>query len=101
MRLYVFFALMIWLPSHAEAGTKISTFMEGTLVEKTLEQWVVTTNEGTYWIKLNRPLSWIRRSEAGTKISFWVRIDQITRFRPSKETVSFNSKFEAQPGVHP
>ncbi len=75
---------MIWFPGQASAGTKISTFMEGTLIEKTLEQWVVMTNEGTYWIKLNRPLSWIRRSEAGTKISFWVRIDQITRFRPTK-----------------
>ncbi len=86
MRFYVLIALMIWFPGQDSAGTKISTFMEGTVVEKTLDQWVVMTNEGTYWIKLNRPLSWIRRSEAGTKISFWVRIDQITRFRPFKET---------------
>ena len=100
MRFYVLIALIIWLPVKADARTKISTFMEGTLIEKTMKQWVVLTNEGTYWIKLNRPLSWIRRIEAGTKISFWVRIDQITRFRPTKETVSLNPKFEAQPGAY-
>jgi hypothetical protein len=83
MRYYVLIALLLWLPAPAHAGNRISTFMEGTLVEKSFDQWVIETKEGTYWIKLTRPLSWIRR-QTPTKISFWVRIDQITRFRPVK-----------------
>lgn len=75
--------LMILTPSQSFAKTKLSTFIKGTLVEKSPKQWIVHNHEGTYWIKISRPPNWVRR-EGGGKISFWVKIDQITRFRPVK-----------------
>jgi|GEM_PF-6611176 len=83
MKFFFLTAFLILLPATSHARSKISTFMEGTLVEKSINQWVVLTKEGTYWINLTRPPSWIRRGETGTHISFWVRTDQISRFRPS------------------
>lgn len=83
MRCFALVVLLACWPQTSLAGGRISTFMEGIILEKTVDQWVVATNEGTYWIKMSRPLSWVRRNP-GTRISFWVRLDQITRFRPLK-----------------
>ncbi len=83
MRILFLAALFAIAPVESQAESKLSTYIQGTLVAKSVKQWVVHNNEGTYWIKLSRRPNWVRRERDG-KISFWVKIDQIKRFRPVK-----------------
>lgn len=72
--------LLALAPFQAFAEARISTYLEGTLVHKSRNEWVVATAEGTYWINVKRPPSWHRRYDDG-HISFWVQTKQIKRFR--------------------
>lgn len=72
--------LLALAPFQAFAEARISTFLEGTLVHQSRNEWVLATAEGTYWINVNRPPSW-RRSLRDGRISFWVQKQQIKRFR--------------------
>lgn len=82
------FALLLQAPS-AHAG-KIFTFLEGTIIEKNREMVVLSTQEGVYWIKTTAaPLNWLRRLAGKNQFSFWVRIDQIQRFRPLNKPAEY------------
>lgn len=75
--------LLFLLPNIVLAeGGRFSTYLEGTLIRKSADEWVLATDEGTYWIYIRpRPVSW-KRNHAGGKISFWVPIEQIRKVRP-------------------
>ena len=72
--------LLALAPFRSFAEARISTYLEGTLVHKSRNEWVLVTAEGTYWINVNRPPSWRRHTKDG-RISFWVQTHQIKRFR--------------------
>lgn len=78
----IFLGLFLSLPTYAQGKAKISTFLEGRLVERSAHYWVVQTDEGVYWLDVRRPPSWVRRDERNHTISFWVRKEQIMRYRP-------------------
>jgi hypothetical protein len=66
----------------ALADGRMSTYLEGKITRKTTTQWVLVAADGTYWISLERPPSWRRNLSAG-RISFWIPLQQITRYRPA------------------
>jgi hypothetical protein len=75
-------ALLCYSPG-SQAG-RIFTFLEGTIIERNKETVVLSTNDGIYWINASRhPLSWLRKLSGKNRFSFWVRVDQIRRFRPA------------------
>lgn len=75
--------LMLAFPAYAhQSNSRISTFLEGQLLERTAKHWVIQTTDGVYWVDLKRPPSWVRRNHDREIVSFWVRIDQIARYRP-------------------
>lgn len=82
-------ALFCYSPG-SQAG-RIFTFLEGTVIERSQQTVVLSTSEGTYWIDAGRPLSWKRKLPGKNRISFWVRVDQIRRFRPA--TIKTASEF--------
>ena len=57
---------------------------EVTVIERNKETVVLSTSEGIYWINAGRPLSWLRKLSGKNRFSFWVRVDQIRRFRPAE-----------------
>lgn len=82
------FTIFVLSPS-AHAG-KISTFLEGTIIEKNKEMVVLSTQEGVYWIKTTMaPLNWLRSLGGHNEFSFWVRVDQIQRFRPLNKPAEY------------
>jgi hypothetical protein len=74
-------ALLCYSPG-SQAG-RIFTFLEGTIIERNKQTVVLSTTEGIYWINAGRPLSWLRKLSGKNRFSFWVRVDQIRRFRPA------------------
>ncbi|MGE3760291.1 MAG: hypothetical protein AB7H97_21175 [Pseudobdellovibrionaceae bacterium] len=85
------FALLLQTPA-AHAG-RIFTFLEGTIIEKNKEVVVLSTQEGVYWINTTvSPLNWLRRLAGKNEFSFWVRVDQIQRFRPLHRVTEYPSK---------
>lgn len=74
-------ALTMLIPTQAWA-VRFSTYLEGTVVQKTTHQMVLNSEKGTYWIDIEkRPVSFTRRT-GPDRIGFWVGLDQIKRFRP-------------------
>lgn len=59
----------------------MSTYLEGRLIKKTRRQWVLQAPEGRYWISVARTPSW-QRKLSQKRVSFWVQVHQIRRFRP-------------------
>ena len=82
MRFIAAIAFYFLFPASVHADTKISTYLEGVLKKKTKQEWVIETAHGIYWVALTRPPNWVRKT-ANDGISFWVRVDQIKRFRPN------------------
>jgi hypothetical protein len=80
MRILLFWWLA-WVPLSANASGRLFTYFEGHLVKKSAAVWVISTDEGTYWIDVNRHPNWVRKSE-GDEVSFWVATDQVIRYRP-------------------
>lgn len=87
--------LTVLTPSQAWA-VRFSTYLEGTVVQKTASVMVINSERGTYWIDIEkRPVSYTR-STGPDRIGFWVAMDQIKRFRPAhSETV------KSRPAVGP
>ena len=75
-------AIMCYSPGSQAAG-RIFTFLEGTIIERNQEMVVLSTSEGVYWISAGRPVNWLRKLSGKNRFSFWVRVDQIRRFRPA------------------
>ena len=84
MRTLILAGLILFSSAPANAG-RIFTFLEGQIVERSKSQVVIATVDGVYWVDSTRPLSWLRKLEGTTKISFWIRMDQIKRFRPNQK----------------
>lgn len=66
----------------AAADGRFSTYLEGTLVRKTSDEWVLATEDYTYWIDVQRTPSWSRRHPDG-RVSFWIQLKQIRKMRPN------------------
>ncbi len=82
MRSIVLVGMLLFCAPQAHAG-RIFTFLEGQVIDRSSTRLVIATLDGTYWISAKRPLNWLRKIDGSkTHISFWVRIDQIQRFRP-------------------
>lgn len=77
-------ALFTLLPAQAHAHARFSTYLEGTIIQRTNHQMVVASAQGTYWINLRRPISYTHHISQ-SQIGFWVGVDQITKFRPAME----------------
>lgn len=97
----IFLALFLLplIPSRSSADGRMSTYLEGKIVSKSTGEWVVATEEGIYWITMDRPASWKRSLPKG-RVSFWIAVDQIRRFRPPGEpqrAPEFHRKPAAQP----
>lgn len=80
-------ALFALLPLQAHAGARFSTYLEGTIVQRTTHLLVVSSAQGTYWINLKRPISYTHHLSQ-TRIGFWVAVDQIKKFRPAVSTAA-------------
>lgn len=80
-------AFAMWsLPAHAG---KMSTYIQGTVIKKTPAYWVVQTDNGYYWISVDRPVSYTTKiSEIET--GFWVQTTDIKRFRPLIQRASLD-----------
>lgn len=88
-------ALFTLLPLQANAAARFSTYLEGTVVQRTNRLLVVASSQGTYWINLRRPISYTHRISQ-TRIGFWVGVDQITKFRPTVNTAQQQLRHKKQ-----
>lgn len=78
-------ACILWSP--ASFAGSMSTYLQGTVIKKSPDVWVVQTTQGTYWINVHRHPSYTRKlSEIET--GFWVLLKDIKRFRPNVETAA-------------
>lgn len=69
-------------PIQVHAAGEFSTFLQGTLVRKTADEWVLAAEDYTYWINVRRPPSWNRKHPDG-QVSFWIQLKQIRKVRPN------------------
>lgn len=63
----------------------MSTYIQGTVIKKSSSQWIVQTDQGTYWIKVGRQPSFTKQYSE-IESGFWVQIRDIKRFRPNLST---------------